>query len=191
MSPITLFNEWYTAETKLNGGGIPGACCLSTTGIDGYPNARYVCLKDVIEDAFLITGSLTSRKGLELQYNNKAALVFWWPFTKKQIRIQGDVRFISTLESDRYFQNSTRMAQLMSLVSEQGEEIHHPEILEIKYHQADNEFKDKPIPRPLNWGGFLLKPRSMEFLSLKKTGFHQRILFTRVQHLWETKMLQP
>ncbi|WEK21733.1 MAG: pyridoxal 5'-phosphate synthase [Candidatus Pedobacter colombiensis] len=191
MSPITLFNDWHKIELELNTLKFASACCLSTIGLDGYPNARFVSLKKIIEDSFLIVGSLTSKKGLELQYCNKASLTFWFPFTQKQIRIQGDVHFVTNEEADRCFQLRPREEQLIALVSEQSEEIYHPEILQIKYSQAAVQFKKKPIPRPLSWGGFLLKPIRMEFFSFKNNGFPNRILFTKVQHLWETKILQP
>lgn len=191
MSPVKLFNEWYEVELELNKLKFASACCLSTIGLDGYPNARFMSLNKIIEDSFLIVGSLTSQKGLELQYCNKASLTFWFPFTERQIRIQGDIHFVTNDEADRCFQCWPREQQLIALVSEQSEEIYHPEILEIKYSQADVQFKEEQIPRPSSWGGLLLKPTRMEFFSFKNTGLPNRILFTKVQHLWETKILQP
>lgn len=191
MSPIQLFNDWYQQELECSTLKLPAACCLSTIGLDGYPNARFVSLKDVKQDGFVVTGSLASRKGLELQYINKAALTFWWTETERQVRIQGDVRFISNAEAERYFQERNRDAQIVSYVSEQGEELPHQGILEMKYNQAEIEFKDRAIERPSNWGGFLLRPLKIEFLSFKKTRFHQRILFEKAGSSWNSKSLQP
>jgi pyridoxamine 5'-phosphate oxidase len=65
MTPIEIFNQWFNEELKLTTVRIPTACCLSTIGIDNYPNSRFVSLKGIIEDNFIVTGTITSRKGLK------------------------------------------------------------------------------------------------------------------------------
>src|SRR5438309_3912875 len=90
MDPLQKFGEWYSEELRQSNARIPSACCLSTIGLDGYPNARIVSLKEVKNEKFIFTGSLTTRKGLEIANKNKIALTFWWSATEKQIRIQGD-----------------------------------------------------------------------------------------------------
>lgn len=91
MNPFSKFEEWYKEELFKTSVSIPSACCLSTTGLDGYPNARFVSLKSLIDESFVFTGSSDSRKGLELETIPKAALTFWWTETERQVRIQGDV----------------------------------------------------------------------------------------------------
>ena len=63
--PIALFKEWYKQEQELTTLRIPGACCLSTNGTDGFPNARFVSLKGFVNNCFVITVTHTSRKGTE------------------------------------------------------------------------------------------------------------------------------
>ena len=69
MNPITLFQNWFAEAVEASSASIPSACCLSTLGLDGYPNARFVSLKEIVEDSFVVTGSLASRKGLEIAEN--------------------------------------------------------------------------------------------------------------------------
>ena len=63
INPIEIFRKWFDKELNLTKVSIPAACCLSTIGIDNYPNARFVALKGIVNDNFIVTGTLTSRKG--------------------------------------------------------------------------------------------------------------------------------
>ena len=76
-TPLDLFAEWLNKETSLTKVRIPTACCLSTVGLDGFPNSRFVSLKELAENKFVVTGSLISRKAFEINDNNKVALTFW------------------------------------------------------------------------------------------------------------------
>ncbi|WP_299211085.1 pyridoxamine 5'-phosphate oxidase family protein [uncultured Aquimarina sp.] len=77
MNPFQLFNTWYSEELEKSTASIPSACCLSSNGLDGYPNTRFVSLKEVKDHAFIITGPLKSRKGLEMEKSSKVSLTFW------------------------------------------------------------------------------------------------------------------
>ncbi|MFA1773422.1 pyridoxamine 5'-phosphate oxidase family protein [Rufibacter glacialis] len=89
MNPFIIFQNWLQEELNLTQVRIPTACCLSTVGLDGFPNARFVSLKEVIDDSFVVTGPINSRKGLEINQINKVALTFWWVESERQVRIQG------------------------------------------------------------------------------------------------------
>ena len=191
MNPLQLFTVWHREELNLTKVSIPSACCLSTIGLDNYPNARFLSLKEILEEAFIITGTLTSRKGLEIAQSSKVALTFWWTETKRQVRIQGDAIQISKQLSDKYFSERAVDAQIISLVSNQGKEIDSFESLNKKYQQAENEFGNKPIARPENWGGYSIKPLRIEFMEFKPTRFHDRKLYELVEEQWMVKQLQP
>jgi pyridoxamine 5'-phosphate oxidase len=51
-----IFQSWLQEELNLTQVRIPTACCLSTIGLENYPNARFVSLKEVSDDSFVITG---------------------------------------------------------------------------------------------------------------------------------------
>ncbi|WP_339707799.1 pyridoxamine 5'-phosphate oxidase family protein [uncultured Kriegella sp.] len=120
--PIQLFLKWFDEELKRSKVRIPSAVCLSTIGTDDFPNARFVSFKELIDDSFIITGPLNSRKGLEIEKNNKVALTFWWTETERQIRIQGFATKISDQLADKYFDARSTNSQAVSLISEQGKE---------------------------------------------------------------------
>ena len=189
MHPIELFTKWINKEKELSEVGIPTAVCLSTNGIDGFPNARIVSLKDIVENNFVITGSLNSRKGIEMENNNKVALTFWWTETERQVRVQGTVFKLSNELSDRYFNSRDISSQAVSSVCEQGKEIDDLRIIEDQI--TNILLTKKPVLRPSEWRGLLIKPFRIEFMEFKKTRFHKRKLYEFDKGIWKMKQIQP
>src|SRR5215212_7345014 len=142
ITPIEYFNNCLNEERNLAKARIPTACCLTTIGTDGYPNARFVSLKEIIENNFIITGTLTSRKGIEININNKVALTFWWTETERQVRIQGNATIISEKLADKYFAERNRDSQIVSIVSEQGQDLINMETLNNKYQNIEAQFSN-------------------------------------------------
>ncbi len=191
MTPIEHFKQWLNEELNLSKVRLPSACCLSTIGTDGFPNARFVSLKDVLENGFIVTGSLKSRKGIEINATKKVALTFWWTETERQVRLQGNAKEISEQLADKYFLERNRDSQIVSIVSEQGMEIDNLEILTEEYENLDAKFLNQTFKRPENWGGYLIEPIRIEFLEFKPTRFHDRKLYELINGKWSTKQIQP
>ena len=190
-TPIEIFNKWFDEELTLSKTNIPSACCLSTIGTDNYPNARFVSLKGIVENNFIVTGTLTSRKGIEIKKNNKVALTFWWTATERQVRIQGNATVISNELADKYFGERNRDSQIVSIVSNQGEVLKEIETLNKKYQEVERNFANQNLARPENWGGYSIEPIRIEFLEFKPTRFHHRNLFELTNRQWTNIMLQP
>src|SRR5690606_32591326 len=121
----------------------PTACCFSTNGTDEYPNARFVSLKGIVEDCFIITGTLSSKKGIETNLSNKVALTFWWTQTERQVRIQGKVKVIDNKLADKYFSQRSRDSQITSIVSNQGQILDDIKELNKKYSEIENSFMNR------------------------------------------------
>nr|WP_199163125.1 pyridoxal 5'-phosphate synthase [Elizabethkingia sp. ASV34] len=191
---ISLFNNGLEREMQVHKQKLPYACCLSTEGLDGFPNARFVSLKEIRNEEFVITGTLTSRKGEEINYNNKVALTFWWPETQQQVRIQGEARLISGSVLDSYFSERNRESQIVSVVSDQGKELHDLNELILKFDTVANNTEISEISeirRPDNWGGYAIVPFRIEFLVFSESRFHDRILYERKDQIWQKKKIQP
>ena len=191
MTPFQIFSKWFAEEQKLTTVRIPSACCLSTIGEDGFPNARFVSLKEVTENSFIVTGPLTSRKGIEIIQNNRVSLTFWWTVTERQVRIQGNATNIAEQLADKFFAERSRDSQIVSIVSEQGQEIENIETLTRKYENIEVNFVNKPLTRPKEWGGFSIEPVRIEFLEFKPTRFHDRKLYELTNGQWTMKQIQP
>lgn len=189
--PFLKFDECYRKESELTESPVPSACCLSTKGEDGYPNARFVSLKDVSNERFIITGSLQSRKGKELKRIPRAALTFWWPAIEMQARVQGNVQEITPSEADNYFRGRSRESQIVSSISRQGKPVTDIRILEERFNRFSELHSAHNIPRPENWGGFAIIPIRIEFLTFKRNRLHVRILFKKAGENWPIQILQP
>jgi pyridoxamine 5'-phosphate oxidase len=190
-APIEIFRKWFDEELALSKVSIPTACCLSTIGTDNYPNARFVSLKAVLENNFVVTGTLSSRKGIEITNANKVALTFWWTETERQVRIQGNAIILSNDLADKYFLERNRDSQIVSIASNQGQILNDIEELNKKYKEIETAFTNQPLTRPGNWGGYAVEPIRIEFLEFKPTRFHDRKLFEMKGEQWTQTDLQP
>ncbi|MDF1699069.1 MAG: pyridoxal 5'-phosphate synthase [Saprospiraceae bacterium] len=190
MNVFEKFADWHEQELKTTKAKLPNACSFTSIGLDGYPNTRFVSLKEVKEESFIITGPINSRKGKEVLSNPKVSIAFWWSETERQVRIQGDASFISDSEADEYFENRNRASKIVSSLFNQGETIESFERLNSIFVAKEKNFKNK-ISRPKEWGGFSIQPIRIEFMQFKNTRLHQRVLFERVGSNWELKYIQP
>jgi len=190
-TPIEIFSKWFSEELNLTKVSIPTACCLSTIGTDNYPNARFVSLKGIVNKNFIVTGTLTSRKGLEINETNKVALTFWWTETERQVRIQGNAIALKKNLADKYFSERNRDSQIVSIVSNQGEILNDIEILNKKYTEIEIKTSNQLLTRPGNWGGYEIEPFRIEFLEFKTTRFHDRKLYELKNGQWKETALQP
>ena len=186
---ISLFQKWFDEESAISEANIPSAVCLSTLGLDGFPNARFVSLKEIKEDTFIVTGPLQSRKGLEIAADNKVALTFWWTGTERQIRIQGEASSISEALADKYFEARSAHSKAVSVVSKQGQLT--DDLPELERKMLEKVAENQPIPRPKDWGGFAIKPHRIEFMEFKDTRFHHRKCFLLENEEWVSHQLQP
>jgi pyridoxamine 5'-phosphate oxidase len=191
IDPFQLFQKWYSEESQLSDTNIPSACCLSTIGLDGFPNARFVSLKGIVNEGFIVTGPLNSRKAMEIKRSNKTALTFWWPVTERQVRVQGEAAGITDQQADEYFAEREIDSQIVSLISEQGKEIERLEQLENEYREVAAQSGKKRIPRPGTWSGFSIKPLRIEFMEFKPTRLHDRKLYELASGKWSVKQIQP
>jgi len=191
MNPFEQFTAWHELEQQQSTLALPAACCLSTCGLDGYPNARFVSLKEVYNEAFIITGPLKSRKGQEIEACPKAALTFWWTETERQVRIQGDVELINSTVAEQYFQARNRASKIVSTISKQGLAIEDFSILKQELAARKEQLGEDDIPCPSQWGGFALIPQRIEFMQFVKSRLHERVLFQRNPTGWERSYLQP
>ena len=55
----------------------------------------------------------------------------------------------------------------------------------------NQEFENKDIPRPENWGGFIVNPVEYEFWQGGENRLHDRIRYKLVNNLWKIDRLSP
>ena len=190
-NPIDLFQRWF-GEAFASGSRLPDAMTLATATKDGRPSARMVLLKQADDEGFVFYTNYRSKKARELDENPRAALVLYWVGLDRQVRIEGTVERISAAESDEYFASRPRESQLGALASPQSDVIEGREVLEKRYAELDETYRDREVERPEHWGGYRLKPDLIEFWQNRVGRLHDRILYERdSKGSWMIKRLAP
>ena len=189
--PMEFFKLWF--DDALNNKNIEeaNAMTLTTLGLDNFPKGRVVLLKSFTEVGFIFYTNYNSEKGVSIEHHSKVGLSFFWPPLERQVIIKGEIKKISSEDSDNYFSSRPKGSQISALVSEQSKVIKSREILEKKMDLMGKKYITKEIKRPKNWGGYLVKPKSVEFWQGRPNRLHDRILCTLVKNSWDIKRLSP
>ncbi len=190
-NPFLQFQNWFTQA--LNAQVIePNAMTLATITPEGRPAARIVLLKDFDERGFVFYSNFQSRKGQEIAQTPAAALVFWWGELERQVRIEGSITLVSKAEADAYFQSRPRGSQLGAWVSHQSQVIENRAVLENRLKQLEQDYHNKPIPRPPHWGGYRLVPSYFEFWQGRSNRLHDRLCYRHTtSNDWKVERLSP
>ncbi|WP_091905606.1 pyridoxamine 5'-phosphate oxidase [Maribacter stanieri] len=191
-NPIQLFQTWFYEVEKSDGVDEPNAMTVSTVGLDGFPKSRVVLLKKYTHEGFIFYTNYNSEKGRALSENPKICLSFFWPSLERQIIIKGTAEKLAKNLSDGYFESRPDGSKLGALVSEQSTVIESRGVLEDKLSQLEKEYSGKEIKRPEHWGGYLVRPVSMEFWQGRPNRLHDRIRYTLTEDFdWKMDRLAP
>jgi pyridoxamine 5'-phosphate oxidase len=190
INPVTQFSKWFqeAVDSKVNE---PNAMCLSTVSSEGKPSSRILLLRNFSEEGFVFYTNYTSRKGEEISANPNVALLFFWPELERQVRIEGKLIKQSKEESDLYFNSRPRTSKLGAWTSAQSKVIASRKVLDEEYKKLSDKFPGEDVPRPDYWGGYLLKPETMEFWQGRSSRLHDRILYTNEGQKWKIERLAP
>ena len=190
LNPIEQFEHWWSDAVKSNISEA-NAMTLATVSKDGAPHARIVLLKSFDENGFVFFSNYNSNKGHQLSDISKAALVFFWKELERQVRIEGDVKKIDQAESDAYFKTRPLGSRIGAWASPQSSVIEKREILEENVKKFTEEFGED-VPRPANWGGYIVIPSGIEFWQGRTNRLHDRILYKKHQDkTWKKERLAP
>lgn len=191
-NPLQLFQTWFYEVENSDGVDEPNAMTVSTIGLDGFPKSRVVLLKKYTYEGFIFYTNYNSEKGRAIAVNPKVCISFFWPNMERQVIIKGSAEKLPKNLSDGYFESRPDGSKLGALVSDQSSVIPSRNVLEDKLHQLGKEYENKEIVRPAHWGGYLVKPVSIEFWQGRPNRLHDRIRYTLTTDFnWKIERLAP
>ncbi|OQP45806.1 pyridoxamine 5'-phosphate oxidase [Niastella populi] len=188
---IRQFDKWWQEAIHSEIDEV-NAMTLATASADGVPAARIVLLKGYDEHGFVFFTNYDSFKGLQMAENPRACLVFFWKELERQVRITGLVEKVSAEESDIYFNSRPEGSRIGAWASPQSQVIESREWLEEREKTLAKDFAGKPLKRPGHWGGYRVKPISIEFWQGRPSRLHDRIQYTlQSDNTWLIERLAP
>lgn len=190
--PINLFHRWFHEIKDSGGADEVNAMTVATIGLDGFPKSRVVLLKKYDEEGFVFYTNYNSEKGKAIVNNPNICLSFFWHSMERQVIIKGIAEKTTEAISDNYFESRPDGSKLGAIVSPQSEVIPSREFLDDKLKSLEAKYKGKPIPRPENWGGFLVRPIEVEFWQGRPNRLHDRIRYQlHADFNWKIERLSP
>jgi pyridoxamine 5'-phosphate oxidase len=191
-NPMELFDIWFKEVEDLKTTEEVNAMTIATIGLDGFPKSRVVLLKNVSENGFVFYTNYDSEKGKAILKNPKVCLSFFWQNMERQVIIKGNAEKVTEEMATQYFNSRPVGSQLGAVVSHQSEIIPNRNFLEENLKKLEQEFENKPIPKPEFWGGYIVKPISIEFWQGRPNRLHDRIRYElQEKSNWKTDRLSP
>jgi len=191
-NPIELFQKWFFEVEEFGGDTETNAMTISTIDANGTPQNRVVLLKKYTWEGFIFYTNYNSKKGKSIKQNPNVCLSFFWNNIERQVIIKGEAEKISKNLSDGYFESRPDGSKLGAWASNQSEVVPSRKFLDDRLTSFEKQFENKEITRPENWGGYIVKPTSIEFWQGRPNRMHDRIKYTLQKDFnWKIERLAP
>jgi len=192
--PIRQFTQWLS-EAATNPMIVEANAMVLTTSpgfVGAQLSTRTVLLKDVGESGFSFFSNYGSRKADEIAENPQVSLLFPWFAMERQISIQGVASKLSAAESDDYFATRPWGSQIGAWASTQSEELAMRSDLESSYANFAAQYPEgQPVPRPPHWGGYVVRPSTIELWQGRYSRLHDRVRYIATNDGWAIKRFYP
>lgn len=188
--PLAQFDTWL-GDARDAGMIEPTAFTLATVGPEGRPSARVVLFKGLHDSGLTFYTCYEGRKGQELADRPFAAATFWWDRLERQVRFEGKVDKVPRDVAQRYFESRPRGSQIGAATSQQSRVVATRAELDERLSTNERRLQGAPVPLPDNWGGYVIRPETVEFWQGRRNRLHDRLRYRRVGDAWRVERLEP
>lgn len=185
--PFDLFERWFDEAVGAEALD-PYAMSIATVDEDSKPDVRVVYMRDISDKGIVFYTNYESKKGKDLEQNPFISANFFWVELDRQIRFSGKVKQVSSEQSNEYFAKRPRESQIGAWASAQSQSLESRDKLVEAFEKYDQKFKDKDVPRPSNWGGYLIEADEIEFWQGRPMRLHDRVVFKKNENGGWTKI---
>ena len=191
-SPLDLFEQWFAEAEAHPAIEEANAMSIVTLGEDQFPKARVVLLKQFSAEGFVFYTNYKSEKGRAILAYPKVGVSFFWPALERQVIVKGVAEKVAPSVSDAYFSSRPLGSQLGAMASMQSEIISSRETLEAQLAALEEKYRNTSPQRPGHWGGFLVRPQTIEFWQGRPNRLHDRLQFQLGEDdHWTAQRLSP
>lgn len=188
--PLRQLQRWLDDAVAI-GMIEPAAMMLATTDADGRPSARIVLLKGLDAVGLAFYSHYDSRKARALAARPYAAATFWWDRLERSVRVEGRVEKQTRAQSEAYFRTRPQGSQIGAMTSRQSRIVASRAELDARYAENERKFDGRTVPLPDDWGGYWLRPDSIEFWQGRANRVHDRLVYRLVDDVWHLERLEP
>jgi pyridoxamine 5'-phosphate oxidase len=189
-APVELWRRWLAAAENAGVAEI-NAMIVSTVDPDGTPSSRTVLCKAADDDGFVFFTNYLSRKGVALTSEPRVSLLFPWHQLSRQVIVNGVAAPVSRAESEAYFATRPRGSQISAWASEQSTVVASRDLLEQRVNELEVTYDGLDVPCPPCWGGYLVRPSTIEFWQGRDDRLHDRLRYRASDGGWVVERLSP
>ncbi len=194
--PLKQFQIWFEEAHGTEKQLEYNTMGVTTFGLDGYPDARYVLLKEISKGGFVFFTNYDSAKGKEIEANPRISLLFYWPTQNRQVRVKGTAEKLTAEENDAYFNQRATKSKAGAIASHQSHVISDDKTELVKQIEELTQKAEKgeiELKRPDNWGGYRVMPRWFEFWQGEKNRDHDVFEYVATDEAgkWKIERLSP